>query len=318
MAVMLAPAREIGAARAAFAVLSPRSGKVVAMVPARSARRLDFLRVAESADGRVLDLADVRWLDPLHLVGIATLAHLAHQDGSRLVLTGVRRDQASYAARMRLGRIIDAYGGRHELPEVPEHDVQGSLLEIRPLREARDVEELSALVHTRVAATDLRAAHALHIALGEVGSNVCQHARGLGFMAAQTIAEHGVLRFAVADAGVGLRATLAGLGARDDRGALTLALTGRRRLHDPGHGYGLPSTVASITALDGELLLASGVAAMRIGRSAWRDRDLEVAFNGTIFEGSVPAGPPGGRPARRRVRHRGPADPVPNPGEVKQ
>ena len=80
------------------------------------------------------------------------------------------------------------------------------------------MEQLTALVYNRVAGADPQAARALHIALGEVGSNVCQHARSIGFMAAQTIAEHGVLRFAVADTGVGLRATLSGLGAADDRG----------------------------------------------------------------------------------------------------
>jgi hypothetical protein len=145
-------------------------------------------------------------------------------------------------------------------------------------------------------------------------------------MAAQTIAEHGVLRFAVADAGVGLRATLAAIGADDDRQAVQLALAGERRLRTPGRGYGLPATVRIITELDGELLLASGLASARVTPAGSRERQLEVAFTGTIFEGSVPARVPAGSPGRRRpasvhrpaAGSRRPPDAVPSPGEVKQ
>ena len=187
------------------------------MVPARPPRRLDFLAVRETEEGRRLDLADLRWLDPVHLVGVATHALLAQQAGSRLVLTGLPENQANYAARMRLGRVIELFGGEHDLPEVHERDLHDTLLEIQPLRNPQDVERLTELVYQRVAQHNEAAARALHVAIAEVGSNVCQHARSIGFMAAQTIAEHGVLRFAVADAGVGLRATLAPIGAGDDR-----------------------------------------------------------------------------------------------------
>jgi hypothetical protein len=262
------------------------------MVPSRTARRLDFLRATETADGRELNLIDVQWLDPLHLVGIAAEAHLAQRAGSRLRLVGVRADQANYAARMRLGRIIEQFGGEHELPQVVERDLHDSLLELRLLRNSADVEQLTTLVYQRVADTDPQAAHALHVALAEVGDNVCQHAQSIGFIAAQTIAEHGVLRFAVADAGVGLHATLSGLGATDDRDALQLALSGRRRLAEPGRGYGLPRTVEIITHLQGEMLLASGMAARKIEPRRSFERQLDLPFPGTIFEGAVPARPP--------------------------
>ncbi|MFL6164454.1 MAG: hypothetical protein ACJ74U_19840 [Jatrophihabitantaceae bacterium] len=280
----------------------------------------------ETPAGRQLDLADLRWLDPLHLVGVATHALLAQRAGSRLVLTGLPESQAYYAARMRLGQIIELFGGEHDLPRVNERDLRDSLLEIQPLRNAHDVERLTELVYQRVALRSEPAARALHLAIGEVGSNVCQHARSIGFMAAQTIAEHGVLRFAVADAGVGLRATLASIGAEDDQQAVQLALSGERRKRSPGYGYGLPSTVKIITELHGELLLASGLAASRVSPGRSMDRRLEVAFHGTIFEGSVPARAPVGGGSRRRpaTRHRRSAEPestpdaVPSTGEVKQ
>ncbi|HEU5269625.1 MAG TPA: ATP-binding protein [Jatrophihabitans sp.] len=270
------------------------------MIPARPPRRLDFLQVRETEHGRRLHLADLRWLDPLHLVGVATHALLAQRAGSRLLLTGLPADQAYYAARMHLGRIVELFGGEHDLPEVNEQDLRDRLLEIQPLRSPGDVERLSELVYLRVAEHNEPAARALHLAIGEVGSNVCQHASSIGFMAAQTIAEHGVLRFAVADAGVGLRATLAPIGAADDRQAVQLALAGERRRRTPGRGYGLPTTVRIITELKGELVLASGSAASRVNRSGSRERVLDAAFHGTIFEGSVPARSPAGSPGRRR------------------
>lgn len=295
-------------------------------MPARPSRRLDFLTVRETDRGRRLDLADLRWLDPLHLVGVASHALLAQRAGSRLLLTGLPESQANYAARMHLGRIVELFGGEHDLPTVNERNLHDRLLEIQPLRNPADVERLSKLVYRRVAEHNEAAARALHLAIGEVGSNVCQHARSIGFMAAQTIAEHGVLRFAVADAGVGLRATLASIGAGDDRQAVQLALSGERRLRTPGRGYGLPATVRIITELDGELLLASGLASARVTPAGSRERQLDVAFSGTIFEGSVPARMPAGSPGRRRpatvhrsaAGSRRPPDAVPSTGEVKQ
>ena len=269
------------------------------MFPARPPRRLDFLELRETEYGRQLDLTDLHWLDPLHLVGVATHALLAQRAGSRLLLSGLPTDQANYAARMHLGRIVELFGGEHDLPEVNERDRQDRLLEIQPLRNAADVERLSELVYLRLAEHNEPAAQALQLAIGEVGSNVCEHASSIGFMAAQTIAEHGVLRFAVADAGVGLRATLASIGARDDRHAVRLALAGERRRRTPGRGYGLPATVRIITELKGELLLASGLAAARVNRSGSRERRLDLAFHGTIFEGSVPAQAPAGSTGRR-------------------
>jgi hypothetical protein len=299
--------------------LNPR--KKSDMSPARPTRRLDFLVARETEHGRRLHLADLRWLDPLHLVGVATEALLAQRAGSRLLLTGLPENQAYYAARMHLGRIIELFGGEHDLPEVNERDQHDRLLEIQPLRNPADVERLSELVYLRVAEHNEAAARALHLAIGEVGSNVCQHARSIGFMAAQTIAERGVLRFAVADAGVGLRATLASIGAADDQQAVQLALSGERRWRTPGRGYGLPATVRIITHLDGELLLASGLASARVSRAGSRERRLDVAFTGTIFEGSVPARLPAASTGRRRpaTAHRGFASgAVPSTGEVKQ
>ena len=262
------------------------------MVPLRSARRLESLATVEcpgQSGVRVLDLADVSFLDPVHLVGVAAQAYRAAAQGGRLRLIGLSADQASYAARMHLGTVIEQFGGEHQLPSVHERDLHDSLLEVRPLRTRKDVRQLTELVFHRAGAQDGELAHALHLALAEVGSNVCDHAQSIGFMAAQTISERAVLRFAVADAGVGLLGTLAGRGAFDDRSALTMALSGTSRTQAPGHGTGLPSTVDIVSSLDGEILLASGSAASTATARGRRHYELVAGFHGTIFEGAVPA-----------------------------
>lgn len=259
-------------------------------VPARSGSRLESLAVQRlGPDIELLDVSDVSWLDPLHLVGIAAAAHRAALHDRRLRLTGLGENQAGYAARMRLGQVIDRFGGQHRLPVVRELDRRDSLLEVTELSTPSGVRNLAGLVFDRVSDEDATLAEALWHGLAEIGGNVCEHAQSIGFMAAQTIHEHGVLRFAVADCGVGLLATLAAQGAVDDRAALNMALSGTSRFGQPGHGTGLPSTIEVVSGLDGEVLLASGTAATSATARGRRHLRLRAAFSGTIFEGSVPA-----------------------------
>jgi hypothetical protein len=246
----------------------------------------------------VLDLSGVSWLDPLHLVGVAAIAQLAAARNSRLRLTGLRANQAGYASRMHLGAIVESFGGSHDLPgNCRELDRSDSLLEVTELVTGGDVRQLSALVYDRVAGHDADIAHALHTALAEIGANVCEHSGTVGFMAAQTLPSQGVLRFAVADAGVGLLGTLAGQGAEDDRMAVTMALSGTSRKQGPGHGTGLPTAVTVVSRLGGEVLLASGSEVTTANARGRRHAELASCFAGTMFEGWVPVtGARHGRP----------------------
>ena len=259
------------------------------MTPALAAgARLASTRV-ETVDGtRVVDLRDVNWVDPVHLVAVAAEAHAARRDGLGFRLHApAARDRARYASRMRLGEIVDSLGGTHDLPPVQASDRTGELVEVAALAAPRDVRTLAELVAERVAALDRDLAQALHQGLSEIGQNVCDHARSIGFVAAQTIPRRGELRFAVADPGVGLLTTLRAQGAADDRNAIDLALHGvssRNR-----RGTGLPSTVGAVTRLDGYLYLASGAAATFITASR-RTNSSGAAFGGTIVEGRVPTG----------------------------
>jgi hypothetical protein len=247
------------------------------------------LAVQLADDDFVLDLRGLSWLDPLHLVGAAAIAQRAAACGSRLRLSGLRGNQAGYASRMHLGAIVDHFGGSHDLPvNGRELDRSDSLLEVTELATAGDVRHLSALVHDRVADHDAEIAHALHTALAEIGANVCDHSGTVGFMAAQTLPSQGVLRFAVADAGVGLLGTLASQGAEDDRMAITMALSGTSRRQGPGHGTGLPTAVTVVSRLGGEVLLASGSEVTTANARGRRHAELASGFAGTMFEGWVP------------------------------
>ncbi|HEV2886090.1 MAG TPA: hypothetical protein VGX49_04205 [Jatrophihabitans sp.] len=254
-----------------------------------SAARLQSLAVEHVDGDLVLDLSGVSWLDPLHLVGAAAIAQLAAARGSRLRLSGLRGNPAGYASRMHLGAIVEHFGGSHDLPASQrELDRSDTLLEVTELATGSDVRQLSGLVHDRVAGYDADIAHALYTALAEIGSNVCEHSGTVGFMAAQTLRSQRVLRFAVADAGVGLLGTLAGQGAEDDRMAITMALSGTSRNQGPGRGTGLPTAVSVVSRLGGAVLLASGSALATANARGRRHGELAQPFVGTMFEGWVP------------------------------
>ena len=196
--------------------------------PVAPGSRLASARVSTRNGTRTVDLRDVAWVDPVHLVSVAALAESARRDGLRFQLKGpVAPDRARYAARMGLGTVIAELGGSHDLADVPASQPATHLVEVARLRTSRDVVRLSTLVHERVAELDAELAHALHQGVAEIGQNVCDHAQSVGFVAAQTIPRRGELRFAVADPGVGLLATLRAQGAMDDRNAIELALAGR-------------------------------------------------------------------------------------------
>jgi hypothetical protein len=254
--------------------------------PIAAGARLASTRAYTHDGTRVVDLRDVAWVDPVHLVSVAAVAEAAHRDGLEFRLRGpAAADRSRYAARMRLGDVVSAVGGSHDLPVVPGRDRSGHLVEVGRLATPDDVRQLAELVHDRVAEFDADLAHALHQGVAEIGQNVCDHAQSIGFVAAQTIPRRGELRFAVADPGVGLLATLRGRGARSAGHAIDLALHGVSRLGR--RGTGLRSTLYAVTRLGGHFYLASGPAATAIGPSRRADGD-GPDFGGTLVEGRVP------------------------------
>jgi hypothetical protein len=258
--------------------------------PLAPGARLASTAVYTRNRARVVDLRDVRWVDPVHLVSVAAVAEAAHRDGLAFRLRApAAADRARYAARMRLGELVTELGGDHDLPAVADSDGADNLVEVARLRTDSDVMRLATLVYTRVAPLDAELAHALHQGVAEIGQNVCDHAQSVGFVAAQTIPRRGELRFAVADPGVGMLATLRGQGAESDRGAIDLALHGVSRLGR--RGTGLPATARAIGRLGGHFYLATGMSATMLAPSR-RTNSEGAAFAGTLVEGRVPTSRP--------------------------
>lgn len=256
--------------------------------PLASGARLASSRVYTRNGTRIVDLRGVGWIDPVHLVSVAAVAEAAQRDGLAFRLHGPSApDRSRYAARMKLGELVTELGGTHDLPAIATTTASEHLVEVARLRTPIDVVRLATLVYERVAELDTDLAHALHQGVAEIGQNVCDHARSVGFVAAQTIPRRGELRFAVADPGIGLLGTLHARGAENDHHAIDLALRGVSRLER--RGTGLPETVNAVTRLGGYFYVASGASAAMVTPTR-RTMSAGSAFHGTLVEGRVPTG----------------------------
>jgi hypothetical protein len=235
----------------------------------------------------VLDLTTRSWVDPAHLVAAATLAHAhAAADLPLRVLSPRGADPHHYAGRMHLGRVLDGLGVEHDLPTgVLEHDRHADLLEVRAVHSEDDARALAALVATKVRPDSAPASDVLFSCVAEIALNVADHAGAVGYVAAQTLPQVGAIKFAVADAGRGLRATLSVRGASSDDEALRMALSGFSRLDAPGRGTGLPTTLRELTALEGSMFLLSGRAAVTASGSGRVRERVEASFPGTLVQG---------------------------------
>lgn len=245
---------------------------------------------ARRRDGAVsMDIRRLRFVTPAHLVGIAAKAHRAREHDLEFVLLGPDDDDvARYAARMRLGEVLDSLHASHQLPRRRARNRRGHLLEIIQIDSEAEVDALANLVYEKVSTTSRRRAAALHKSLGEVGMNVAQHAEAAGFLAAQTMPNLSELRLAVGDGGRGLLATLAPLRPLDDSDAIDLALSDASRFAKPGRGRGLPTTLDAIHDLRGSVYIATGSAAMHVSRTKRRRREGSARFRGTLFEARIP------------------------------
>ena len=232
------------------------------------------------------------WLEPCHLVGAAAVAERAVTSGLTVRVHGPSdRNRANYAARMRLGSVLAALGADHDLPTVRENDLRTELFELMRLRTEADARALAQLVADKVEAHDPKAAYVLWECISELGINIKDHAQAAGFGAAQTLRASGQVLFAIADSGVGLRATLAVRGAATDRDGLSLALAGASRLDGPDRGRGLTTTLSALGEVGGNLFLASGIASAQATTASRRHGRLATAFRGTIVQGRVPTAP---------------------------
>jgi len=156
------------------------------------------------------------------------------------------------------------------------------LLEVALVREGADVHRAVSrikaradlLLVSRLGYSGL-AADRFTVAMAEVCQNVVDHSGGPGLALAQCYLRTGggpEIRLAVADIGIGVRASLAPRyadrlpGSWDDRAAVRLAFRrGVTGSGDPDRGLGLAAVADMVRAWGGTLRLRSGTAACEVG-----------------------------------------------------
>jgi hypothetical protein len=262
------------------------------MAQRASDQLLEQLRPSRTDGGPdELDLRAVDWVRPAVMVGVAGLAHRAAAEGRLLrVLGPARPELASYAVRMRLGRLLTELDVEHDLPPPRrERDQAEHLVELTVIDGDAAADRLARLVHRKLEPVDPQLAAALHRSVGEIGANAPEHSGSVGFMAAQTLPRRRELLLAVGDAGVGMQQTLVHRGASDDEEAIELATREHvSRFDDADRGRGLPTALTLITGQRGSLYIASGTASIRHFAHTRRYLAGAHPYPGTLVEARIP------------------------------
>jgi len=238
------------------------------------------------AAGRVLvDARRVSWVDPYGMLGLLAAGAVAGRAGERPVLQLPESPEVlSYLTRMGFFAHADALFELHGAGRRGREPAGGSapsdvLLEITPVRSHADIHGVVDRVHERATLLLVNQLHyplpeavQFSVILSEVCQNIIEHAQAPGWVAAQTYSRtpqlaRRVVRIAVADVGIGFKASLAGLHAArfgerwSDATALEAAfIHGMTRFHDPGRGQGLQQIRRNVGRWGGKVSIRSGTA----------------------------------------------------------
>lgn len=267
-------------------------------------------------DERLLfDAHATQWSSPYGLVGLLAAGQWLREHGrpQPLFTVPTDRDVAHYWARTgffdHAAEFFELHG---KAPHVQASRPSDVLLEVTPVRGADDVHTVVDRIQDRAAAIlrelglEANATMGFAMALSEACQNIVEHAGTGGWVAVQTYhwrrrLGRRVAVIAVADAGVGFRASLEATQARlvgdrwGDAAALEAAIfQGVSRFRDPGRGQGLGGIRRYVGRWNGKLSLRSGTARLSIVPD-W-DEDPPMAEGLPPFPGSqlqliIPARP---------------------------
>jgi hypothetical protein len=249
-----------------------------------------------------IDCSGLRFAEPYGVLVLLSIGLSAPYRRDRAWGLALPRDPAVLSWLERCGArrlieelfVVDAAGpgGRDDAP-VSRDPV---LLDVSIVRDGADVHRAVARIKGRA---DLLlvsklgysglAADRFTVALAEVCQNVVDHSGAPGLALAQCYlhGDSAEIRLAVADAGIGVRASLAPRyadrvpGAWDDCAAVRLAFRrGVTGSGDPDRGLGLAAVAELVRAWGGSLRLRSGTAACEVGAHPGVRRGL-APFPGT-------------------------------------
>lgn len=236
-----------------------------------------------------IDCAGIRFADPYGMLVLLAVGLSAPYRRGRAWGLILPRDPAVLAWFERCGArrlleklfIVDETATDDDTPR-RDSGRDPVLLEVALVREGADVHRAVArikaradlLLVSRLGYSGL-AADRFTVAMAEVCQNVVDHSGGPGLALAQCYLRAGggpEIRLAVADVGIGVRASLAPRyadrlpGSWDDRSAVRLAFRrGVTGSGDPDRGLGLAAVADMVRAWGGTLRLRSGTAACEVG-----------------------------------------------------
>jgi len=258
-----------------------------------------------------IDGSGIRFAAPYGVLVLLAIGLSAPYRNGRAWGLVLPRDPAvlSWLERCGARRLIEQYFivDRPAVPEEMERHESGRdpvLLEVSVVREGADVHRAVArikaradlLLVSRLGYSGL-AADRFTVAMAEVCQNVVDHSGGPGLALAQCYLRAGSgpeIRLAVADVGIGVRASLAPRYADrvpdswDDRAAVRLAFRrGVTGSGDPDRGLGLAAVADMVRAWGGALRLRSGTASCEVGAHPGERSGL-AAFPGTQVAITLP------------------------------
>jgi anti-anti-sigma regulatory factor len=256
----------------------------------------------------IIDLEQVRFVDPYGMVGLLVLARFLRQRSCEPVLMLPRSDEVmKYLDRMDFSRHAERLCAIDLTTLWPDGGYSRSahsdvLLEITPIARSEDIHYIVDRVRERaqtILSQNLRyeqaAIDGFVVALSEVCQNIPEHSEDVGYVAIQKYfygrrLGKNLVKIAVMDLGVGVRTSLAAKYATQsaewsDLTALRLALfEGASRYDDPGRGQGLSAVRRFVDRWHGKLMIRSGTA--RVGLSPAWDRSAPRPSKLTLFPGT--------------------------------
>jgi anti-sigma regulatory factor (Ser/Thr protein kinase) len=280
----------------------------VVQVPARfDDRTFDqfALAIGEPGDERMLfDAHGAQWGSPYALVGALAVGQWMHEQKLERPFFTVPGDPevAHYWARAGFFRHAAEFFELHgKIPRTPTGSTD-VLLDVTPVRGSDDVHLVVDRIQDRSHAilTELglgaEASMGFAMALSEACQNIVEHAGTGGWVAVQVYTwrrrlRRRVVMIAVADGGIGFRASLESTQAKrmgdrwNDKAALEAAVfQGVSRMRDPGRGHGLAGIRRYTERWNGKLAIRSGTARLSIVPD-WDD-DVPIAEGLPRFPGS--------------------------------
>lgn len=244
------------------------------------------------ADGSVADFSGVNFVEPVALAGSIAVIERARRDGQQVTFIKPQNiNIANYLSRIGFGQALDGLGVSHDLPTVHARDLESELLELQSVTGEFGGEQVAALVANKLHEANVNPAvvESLHSAICETVGNIAFHA-GVdhGFVVAQTIGKR--IYFAIADSGIGLKASLmTRMPVNDDRNAIELATVANiTATNEVGRGQGLPDVVQTALDAGGVINIATGLAIFTYSGDNVAKRTVNAPFQGTLIQVSLP------------------------------